>query len=62
MILRLRCEDNKYHNCDELKLLFKIYNNIYDDLDDYYNNDDVDYNDVGVVHDVGLMMMITMMH
>ena len=36
----------------------------YDDHDDYNNNDDdVDYNDVGVVHDVGLMiMMITMMH
>jgi hypothetical protein len=37
---------------------------IVDDLDDYYNNDDVDYNDVRVVHDVGLVMimMITMMH
>ena len=49
MILRLRCEDNKYHNCDKLKLQFKIYYNIYDDLDDYYNinvvgdNDDCDY-------------------
>ncbi len=29
-------------------------NNIYDDLDDYCNNDDV----VGVVHDVGLMIMM----
>ena len=49
MIWRLRCEDNKYHNCDKLKLQFKIYYNIYDDLDDYYNinviddNDDCDY-------------------
>ena len=42
---------------------FKIYNNFYDDLDDYYNNDDFDYNVVVVVHDVGLMiMMIMMMH
>ena len=33
-------------------------------LDDNYNNDDVDYNEVFVVHDVGLMMIImtTMMH
>jgi hypothetical protein len=67
MILRLRSED-EYYNCDKWKLLFEIYNNVYDDLDDYYNNDDVDYNDVGVVHDVDLMimmvmiMMITMMH
>jgi len=61
MILRLRCED-EYYNCDNWKLYFKIYNNIYDDLDDYYYNDDVDYNVVGVDHDVGLMMMITMMH
>ncbi len=38
---------------------------MYDDLDDYYDNDDVDYNVVGVVHYVGLMIMmmkITMMH
>jgi hypothetical protein len=37
---------------------------IVDDLDDYYINDDVDYNDVRVVYDVGLVMimMITMMH
>jgi hypothetical protein len=57
MILTLRCEDNKYCNCDKWKLWFKIYDNIYDDLDDYNNNDDVDYNDVGVDHDVVLMMM-----
>ena len=48
------------------KYNFKINNNIYDDLDDYHNNDDVDNNDVGVVHNIGLMMMmfmmITMMH
>ena len=45
------------------KLYFKIYNNIYDNLDDNNNNDDVDYNDVDVVHDIGLMMMmITIMH
>jgi len=65
MILRLRCEDKKYYYCDKWKLQFKIYKNIYDNLDDYYYNDDVDNNDVGVVHDVGLMMMImmiTMMH
>ena len=44
------------------KLYFKIYNNIYDNLDDNNNKDDVDYSDVDVVHDVGLMMMmITMM-
>ena len=49
---------NKSYN-----ILFCIKMMIVDDLDDYYNNDDVDYNDVGVVHDVGLMfMMITMMH
>ena len=61
MILRLRCEDNYYYNCDKWKLCFKIYNNIYDNLDDNNNNDDVDYNDVDVVHDIGLMM-ITIMH
>ena len=47
------------------KLYFKIYNNIYDYFDDNYNNDDdVDYNDVGVVHNIGLMimMMMTMMN
>ena len=60
MILRLRSED-EYYNCDYWKLWFNIHNNIYDDLDDNDNNDDVDYNDAGVVHDVGLMMMITMM-
>ena len=45
------------------KLYFKIYNNIYDNLDDNYNNDDFNYNDVGIVHDIGLMMMMmTMMN
>ena len=47
MILRLRCEDNKYHNCDKLKLQFKIYYNINDDLDDYYNINVVGDNDDG---------------
>ena len=42
------------------KLYFKIFNNIYDNLDDNNNNFDVDYNDVDVVHDIGLMMMTTM--
>jgi hypothetical protein len=36
MIFRHRCEDKKYHNCYK----FKIYYNIYDDLDDYNNNND----------------------
>ena len=58
MILRLWCEDNKYCNCDKWKLLFEIYDNIYDVPNDNYNNDDVDYNDVGVVNDIGLMMMM----
>ena len=50
---------NKSYN-----IVFCIKMMIVDDLDDYYNNDDVDYNDVRVVHDVGLVMimMITMMH
>ena len=39
MILRLRCEDSKYHNFDKLKLPFKIYYNI-NVVDD---NDDGDY-------------------
>ena len=45
------------------KLYFKIYNNIYDNLDDNNNIVDVDYNDVDVVRDIGLMMMMmTMMN
>ena len=41
-------------------LYFKIYNNIYDNLDDNNNIVDVDYNDVDVVRDIGLMMMMMM--
>ena len=50
---------NKSYN-----ILFCIKMMIVDDLDDYYINDDVDYNDVSVVYYVGLVMimMITMMH
>jgi hypothetical protein len=47
-------------NCN-LKFIISFF----DDLDDYYNNnDDVDYNEVDVVHDVGLMMIMmrTIMH
>ena len=47
-------------NCN-LKFIILFF----DDLDDYYNNnDDVDYNEVDVVHDVGLMMIMmrTIMH
>ena len=53
MILRLRCEDNK---CCYLKFIIIFI--------DYYYIDANDYNDVFVVHDVGLMiiMMITIMH
>ena len=58
MIWRLRCEDNKYHNCDKLKLQFKIYYNIYDDLDDYYNINVVDDKDDGDYYRYNVTMLL----
>ena len=58
MISRLKYEDNKYHNCDKLKLQFKIYYNIYDDLDDYYNINVVDDNDDGDYYRYNVTMLL----